>query len=137
VQVRTRPTFSLLTRPASSRTLRCWTTADRVIGSGAANSLTDAGYIISHLFTGFAQYGNLQYVSLQFRGIGIQPQDLVIAVAAMSIMLTYDILDKRERVWHRLQARPLWVRWSLYYVLVLAILFYSDNNVANFIYFQF
>jgi len=61
----------------------------------------------------------------------------VIAVAAMSIMLTYDILDKRERVWHRLQARPLWVRWSLYYVLVLAILFYSDNNVANFIYFQF
>jgi D-alanyl-lipoteichoic acid acyltransferase DltB (MBOAT superfamily) len=102
-----------------------------------ANSLSDARYIIGHLFTDFDQYLDLQYVSLQFRGIGLQPQDLVIAVVVTLVMVTYDMLDKRERVWHRLQARPFWVRWSLYYVLVLAILFYSDNNVANFIYFQF
>src|SRR5215212_6473653 len=42
-QVRTRPTFSELTRPLTCSTCRCWTTGDSDIGSGSASSLTVAG----------------------------------------------------------------------------------------------
>src|SRR5215217_2677152 len=41
--VRTRPTFSELTRPLTCSTSRCWTTADSDIGIGSASSLTVAG----------------------------------------------------------------------------------------------
>src|SRR6202022_2183340 len=41
--VRTRPTLCERTTPLASSTCRCWTTAGRVIVSGRASSLTDAG----------------------------------------------------------------------------------------------
>jgi alginate O-acetyltransferase complex protein AlgI len=102
-----------------------------------ANSVSDAQYVISHLFNDFSRYRDLQYIGLQFRGLGLQPEDVVLSLFMISVMLAYDIFDRREHVWRRLQARPVWVRWSLYYLLVLSLLFYSDNRVMNFIYFQF
>ncbi len=42
-QVRTRPVFSVWTRPLSSSTCRCWTTAARVMLSGSARRETETG----------------------------------------------------------------------------------------------
>ena len=42
-QVRTRPTFSVRTRPHDWRMARCCTTAERLMASGSASWLTEAG----------------------------------------------------------------------------------------------
>jgi D-alanyl-lipoteichoic acid acyltransferase DltB (MBOAT superfamily) len=103
-----------------------------------SNNLTDAGYILTHLFSGFTRYLDLQYLALQFRGLGIHEEDIVLSLLFILILLIYDYLDRQDVVWSRLQNRPIWIRWSVYYLIMLSILFYSDNNEAkNFIYFQF
>ena len=47
VQVRTRPTFLVVTSPLCSSTCRCWTTAGSDIENGWANSLTEAGPLLN------------------------------------------------------------------------------------------
>jgi alginate O-acetyltransferase complex protein AlgI len=103
-----------------------------------ANTLTDAQYIIAHLFSGLSNVHDLRYVARQFRGLGLQPTDIVICLICTFAMVTYDLFDRRCSVWVRVRTEPTWIRWAFYYLLVLSILFYSDNSEGkNFIYFQF
>jgi D-alanyl-lipoteichoic acid acyltransferase DltB (MBOAT superfamily) len=103
-----------------------------------ANTLSDAQYIVTHLFVGFTRYRDLRYMELQFRGLGLAPTDLVLSLIVIGAILAYDLVDRYDAFWRSVSARPFWVRWSLYYVVILSILFGSDTGAAkNFIYFQF
>jgi hypothetical protein len=103
-----------------------------------ANSLSDAQYIVTHLFAGFSSYRDLRTVELQFRGLGLRSTDLMLSLVVIAATLAYDLVDRHDALWQGMKARPIWVRWSLYYAVVLSILFLSDTGGAqNFIYFQF
>jgi hypothetical protein len=54
-------------------------------------------------------------------------------VVSVVLMCGGNYLRKRVRV----QAQPVWIRWSLYYTLVLALIYLSVYSDVGFVYFQF
>jgi alginate O-acetyltransferase complex protein AlgI len=97
-----------------------------------ADSLSDAGYIVGHLFT------NLEFgASLS----GIMPHarfELAIALLAilgMEVVHWLQIANRSPRVVVRRQ--PMWVRWPAYYALILIVIMFGKFQLTEFIYFQF
>lgn len=104
-----------------------------------SNNVTDAMYVARHLFEGWLHPLNgLDFakfiMSLGFRKV----EDFYIAAGAILILETVHWLQEFRGVsleW--LDQRPAWVRWSLYYALLLLILNFGVFNASPFFYFQF
>ena len=103
-----------------------------------ANNLDDAIYIISNLFVNYNEILNLSELRTQFRGIGLFQEDLIKCFLLILALFLYSSYERSGNVWEKLQEKPKWIRWSIYYILVYGILFVAPHsNVNNFIYFQF
>ncbi len=95
-----------------------------------ANTLSDARYIFQHLMVGLRFEAPYRYA------LGLY--EFVLAVGA--ILFLEGVHGMQERGVHM---RPLiylqrpWLRWSLYYALIFAILIFGEFGVQEFIYFQF
>jgi D-alanyl-lipoteichoic acid acyltransferase DltB (MBOAT superfamily) len=77
-------------------------------------------------------------LGIQFRGLGLNATDLILAGVFAGLMITHDILVNKTNVYEWIQKRNTALRWSIYYVLVIIVVFYSVNDgTKNFIYFQF
>jgi len=105
-----------------------------------ANSLSDAWYVVTHLLSTTSTH--ISTFSTQPSGIAallnplLMDQGLlsfVLLVVSVVLMTGGNYLRKRVRV----QAQPVWIRWSLYYTLVLAMIYLSVYNDVGFVYFQF
>jgi len=100
-----------------------------------ANNLDDAIYVIKHMFNDLNEYNN---IGMQFRGIGIYFNDLLKCTFLIVLLVGYSIYERSDNLWTKLQTKPIWMRWSLYYILIYGILFLAPHSsVNNFIYFQF
>ena len=103
-----------------------------------ANNLDDAIYIISNLSVNYNEILNLSELRMQFRGIGLFQEDLIKCFLLILALFLYSSYERSGNVWEKLQEKPKWIRWSIYYILVYSILFIAPHsNVNNFIYFQF
>jgi D-alanyl-lipoteichoic acid acyltransferase DltB (MBOAT superfamily) len=101
-----------------------------------AKSLSDALYILTHLHTGWGNVFDKQaFCSMilpgQFR------LDLVIALAGLIFLGVIHKMERHEDMRRLFARRPVWLRFILYYILVVGILLLSPPEAANFIYFQF
>jgi hypothetical protein len=53
-------------------------------------------------------------------------------------VIVYDVIDSKKGFWQSLRLRPRYIRWAVYYAIVILTLFFNTFNKAqNFIYFQF
>ena len=105
-----------------------------------ANSLSDGWYIATHLLS--ADH-HLSYASGHMGGLLgriLDPllldksrRDFALMALSVCLMAAANLMKPRLR----LMQQPLWMRWSLYYGLVLALIFLSAYNNVGFIYFQF
>jgi alginate O-acetyltransferase complex protein AlgI len=105
-----------------------------------ANSLSDAWYVVTHLLS--ATSTHISPFSAQPSGFAallnpvLMDQGLlsfVLLVVSVVLMSGGNYLRKRIRV----QAQPVWIRWSLYYTLVLAMIYLAVYDDVGFVYFQF
>lgn len=102
----------------------------------AANTLGDAFYIICHLFVGISN--PYSYLHDGFAALGISISDLIGLVTAISLLTFFDILSLSTDVMVWISEKNAYIRWSIYIVLALAIVFFSQKGVAaEFVYFQF
>lgn len=102
-----------------------------------AASLGQALYIISNMFSDISHYTNIQTLSLKFRGIGINIEDIVVLCIFIGVLFAIEIINKHKNIDLLFHHRPL-LKWCFYYFLVISILFWGTHNTANnFIYFQF
>lgn len=95
-----------------------------------ANSLGDALYIVTHLFSGIE-------IS---RGYGLEVGGLYglsIIVGAIALMEIVHLLQQQQSMREMLAAKPIWVRWGVYYALVISILMFGKFGITEFVYFQF
>ena len=101
-----------------------------------ANTLSDAFYILTHLHAG---WGNIWNTEALYRMIFLtgSKMDLLIAIASLIFMGIIHQLEKHSSMRHMFEKRPLWLRFTLYYVIVAGILLLSLPDTTNFIYFQF
>jgi D-alanyl-lipoteichoic acid acyltransferase DltB (MBOAT superfamily) len=96
-----------------------------------ANSISDALFIVSHIFTGWEQgFGALSpFTQSKF--------EFIIGVASTLFMVFGHLLQRRGSVREMLSQKPLVVRWALYYGIILLILLLGNFGSKQFIYFQF
>jgi alginate O-acetyltransferase complex protein AlgI len=100
-----------------------------------AKSVRDAWYILTHL--GGAQRGSGLTGAAQLERMGLPLNDLVIAAGAIAMMECVHAIQRHRGIRHMLAERPIWLRWTVYYSLVLGILFFGVFKERTFIYFQF
>lgn len=100
-----------------------------------ANNLDDAIYVIKNMLTDVNEYNN---IGMQFRGIGMYFNDLFKCIILIFFLIGYSLYERSDDVWQKLQSKPIWIRWSLYYLMLYGILFLAPHStINNFIYFQF
>jgi len=103
-----------------------------------ANNITDAIYVITHLFTDLGDYTNFSVMQLKLRGLGVGMNDLLISFGLIIFMELFNLYERGGDVWLKLKHKPKWLRWSVYYTIIFGILFLAPySKVSNFIYFQF
>lgn len=95
-----------------------------------ANSLSDAWYIITNLFSN---------LTLNFSGvfIGADWFDLIIIVFMIGMMELIHVFQEHDKLRYFLSEKPLAFQWFIYLVLVLLILLFGAFDSTQFIYFQF
>ncbi len=107
-----------------------------------ANNLSEAIFIITHLFTGAGDVFN------RIRELGISPgifnygfdlpiSEMFIGMGAIIILGIHHLIQRKQSARTWLNAKPIWVRWTVYYGLVIAILVFGYMEPSEFIYFQF
>jgi len=95
-----------------------------------ANGLSDAWYIVTHLFSGIS-------LNLHF-GIGIGLYEFGIAMMAILFLeLMHVYQETGHSVLSTVSVWALPIRWAAYYAVVFAILCFGEFGFEEFIYFQF
>jgi hypothetical protein len=62
---------------------------------------------------------------------------LIIAIVSIGLMELIYGIEKQGNMRKMFSEKPIWVRWPLYYILVLFLIFFGEYNDHAFIYFQF
>jgi len=101
-----------------------------------ANSISDALYIISHLFTGWQNIfpadvliKDLLWGSLKFEGI--------IGLTSIGVLTLIEWGARHGSIVEMISAKPIWIRWPAYYFILLSILLFGHFGTKQFIYSQF
>ena len=101
-----------------------------------ANSLADAWYIITHLFSGWSKVFSLSGLFEAFH-FGLLKKELAVAFISTGMLVLVDMLRKDLTFEQFLAERRVIVRWSIYVLLLVWILTFSDAGSEAFIYFRF
>jgi len=111
-----------------------------------ANTLEEAWYVISHLFTGldqslaalFTDFPSLAGINAFLRPLVDQVKDVGPVISLFLVgMVILSIINHRVGGRAFLWRLPALARWALYYLLAGAILFLGLYGQSQFIYFQF
>ncbi len=107
-----------------------------------ANSLADAGYVVTHLLDGITN--PLTYVISGYRAYysagmvqGSRFLTLLLCVFCMLVLVLHDWLDLKESIWSRLGRLRKPVRYALYFLLLFLVLSSRQIGEYEFVYFQF
>lgn len=100
-----------------------------LVGTYSGGNLSDAGYVYQHLFTGWGELSAsiATFISLGFDGT----TTLVVAFGIALVEGLEQFYIPMQKLARRI---PLPLRWALYYVLLLGILFFGAFGQSSFIY---
>jgi D-alanyl-lipoteichoic acid acyltransferase DltB (MBOAT superfamily) len=101
-----------------------------------ANSLSDAFYIVSHLFSGWDALLDFQKFKYAV-SMGLGLRNLMLPVLGVAFMETAHLVQRKGSVRRLMVQTPFWVRWPAYVCLALAIMNLGVPYEIPFIYFQF
>jgi D-alanyl-lipoteichoic acid acyltransferase DltB (MBOAT superfamily) len=100
-----------------------------------ANSIHDAFAIIQRLF---AFEDNSSGLKTLLKDIRYEQHDFILAALAIIVMETIHFYQEQKgSVESWINARPIYVRWGIYYGALLTIIFLGVWENRQFIYFQF
>lgn len=102
-----------------------------------ANTFSDAIYIVTHLGFDPREILNMHQIKADLLNIGLDKFQWIISFFSIVMMFIVQYLEERESIIDRIRRKPVLFRWSLYYVLIMAIIFLAITNNQEFIYFQF
>ena len=101
-----------------------------------ANTLADALYVFAHCLDGIGSLPS--YLMNGITGFGLGMFDLLLTSAATAIWLAVEFLSRKEDFPTALAAMAKPVRWVIYLVLILTVIFLTPVvSDSGFLYFQF
>jgi alginate O-acetyltransferase complex protein AlgI len=95
-----------------------------------ARSLADAALILSRVARSLPSLPPL----LRARLIG---GEMPLTLALIAVLLAIEALDEGRPFWQRISERPVFVRWPIYYGLLVALIVLGKWNLQQFVYMQF
>ena len=95
-----------------------------------AASLSDATTVLSRVATSLPDLPRL----LQVR---ITDLDILLSLVVVGVLLGVEALEERRSLWERLATRPTYVRWAVYYAVLLMLVVLGMWNLNQFVYMQF
>jgi alginate O-acetyltransferase complex protein AlgI len=103
-----------------------------------AKSISVAIYITKNLITGIHQniFNLFHHFPLGLH-LGISKSDLLIGIGAIILMEIIHKMQNKYSLRDWIRTKPTLVRWSIYYVVILLIIFLGVYENRQFIYFQF
>ncbi len=100
-----------------------------------AQTVSDAWYITTHIFSGWGQLAADSGLSNLF--ILNTPVAFIIALVLIIILEIVQLLQSRYQEQSVLRKIPIWIRWPIYYSAIISILLFGNPEGQEFIYFQF
>ncbi len=103
-----------------------------------ANNVSSAIYIATHIFTGLDDifYRLVNHLPV-IENFGIGKKSILISVLLIIFLETVHFIQNKVNISEIILRKPAIVRWSIYYVLIIAIIFLGVYENRQFIYFQF
>ena len=101
-----------------------------------ANSISDALYIVRNLFN-FGNKSSIAIFNSNLMKSGFTQIDLINAIISIIILQIVELIERKEKSIDILKGKPLILRWTSYYALILWIIFFGVFGAREFIYFQF
>jgi alginate O-acetyltransferase complex protein AlgI len=95
------------------------------------HSLTDTGRNIHDLLSNVSKGGAIDF------HIGLSKSQMLIGIAAVIVMEVVHLMQNKYNLSEWISTRPAYVRWSIYYTVILTIIFFGVYENRQFIYFQF
>jgi alginate O-acetyltransferase complex protein AlgI len=103
-----------------------------------ANNIKSALYISKHIFTGLPDvYNKFIDHNPVLEYIGLSQKDMVLSVLLIIFLETVQYIQRKRNFSDIFLKKPIYIRWSAYYGLFFAILFFGVFENRQFIYFQF
>lgn len=106
-----------------------------------ANTITDATYVITHMFSGIES--PMQYIKNGYIALEITKETFVLLAIPIILLCAFDFFSLKVDVIQKISSMRAVIRWGIYLLLVLLILFYIQYLNGNaqlaqkFIYFDF
>jgi len=105
-----------------------------------AESTKEAWYIFSHFFTGIVNY----FVAIPSSGfftpevlLGQSPQRFIITFGAIAFLIFVQLMQRKGSIIKFLSAKPIYMRWPIYVIILWSIIFLGQFGENQFIYFVF
>ena len=95
-----------------------------------AATLEDAVTVLSRVGASLGALPGL----LQVR---IATGDIMVSIALIAALMGVEALDERRPFWERLGARPVYVRWGVYYAVLILLAVLGRWELQQFVYMQF
>jgi D-alanyl-lipoteichoic acid acyltransferase DltB (MBOAT superfamily) len=95
-----------------------------------AKSMQDAIYVVRHLSLQIHQ-------SWREMNLGMTDHIWIVCGIAFLLMMIYEYFQSKYNLMHLVTKQPTWVRWSIYYLLIFALLTTGKFDSNDFIYLQF
>ena len=92
--------------------------------------MTDAVTILSRVAASAAELPRLLLVR-------IANGEILFSFALIAVLLLWEVMDERRPVWDRLTASPVYVRWVVYYALLVCLVVLGTWSQQEFVYMQF
>jgi D-alanyl-lipoteichoic acid acyltransferase DltB (MBOAT superfamily) len=64
-------------------------------------------------------------------------EDILLSIALITLLIVLESFEERGWLWQGLRARPVYLRWAVYYVLLGSLLVIGRWNLKQFVYMQF
>jgi hypothetical protein len=93
--------------------------------------------MMTHFGTGLVDLAGIKMSLKSLYNLGLPRYELVNALLSIGLMEFIHKIEKQEDMRHILSGKPIWVRWPIYYALVLFLIFFGEYNDHVFFYFQF
>lgn len=102
-----------------------------------ANNVSDAFYISGNLLSGIDNWNQLSYIKETILSLGLGYKNFIVAIVAIVLMELIHIQQKNTKFKDVMTNKPFVLRWGVYYLMVLVIIFFGYFGESQFIYFQF
>ena len=102
-----------------------------------AENLSDATHIVTHLSNGWHSLTNIAGIKSVFSEFGVTKVQFLLGWGLIIFLIYVQLIQRTKSIRLILSEKPSWLRWSVYYALLIALLLFGVFTENQFIYFQF